>query len=129
MAQESRALTELVQGCVGRGKRWTVRAFVERAVDPATGYSPSTGLVGKIIKDLDFKVTPQLISALAVGMDIKRERVAAAAHAQYIGYDVSDLAPDAHNQNATVRMAHTPDVDGSDLPKSREWLAAQEAGK
>lgn len=129
MAQESRALTELVQGCVGRGKRWTVRAFVERAVDPATGYAPSTGLVGKIIRGLEFKVTPQLISALAVGMDMRRERVAAAAHAQYIGYDVNDLAPDAHKQSATVRMAHEPGADGSDLPKVREWLAAQEVEK
>ncbi|WP_052433239.1 hypothetical protein [Streptacidiphilus carbonis] len=127
MAQDSRALTKLVKAHAGPGGRHTVRAFAELAVDPATGYSPSSSLIGKIIKEQTFKITPQLISALAVGMELDREEVAAAAHAQYIGYGVSDLAPDAHDRNTTVRMAHEPGADDADVPKARAWLAAQES--
>jgi hypothetical protein len=126
MAEERRALTELVSQHVGRGKRWSTRDFALRAVDPRTGYSPSKSLVGKIIADGDFRVTPSLIRALAIGMDIPREEVAEAAHEQYIGFDVADLAPDAHDRNSVVRMAYAPDVDPSELPKSRAWLARQE---
>lgn len=128
MAPESKALTELVQAHAGPSGRMSVRAFAERAVDPNTRYSPSPSLIGKIIKEQSFKVTPELISALAAGMGIERKAVAAAAHAQYIGYDVDDLAPDAHDRGATVRMAHEPGLDDADLPKSRAWLASQEAG-
>lgn len=126
MAQVGRALTELVKAHVGPGKRWTLRAFVERAVDPGTGYTPSKSLIGNIIGDLDFKVTPQLISALAVGMDIERKVVAEAAHIQFIGYDVSDLAQEGHERSVTVRVAHEPGINPADLPKSRDWLATQE---
>ena len=50
-----------------------MRDFVERAVDPTTGYRPSRGLIGNIVNDVGFKVTPQLISALAAGLGIRRD--------------------------------------------------------
>lgn len=126
MAGESKALTELVQAYAGPKGRMPIRDFAAKCVDPKSGYSPSSSLIGKIIKEQPFKVTPELISALAVGMGILRKEVASAAHAQYIGYDVDDLAQDAHNGNSTVRIAHEPDVNPDELPKSRAWLAAQE---
>lgn len=97
MAERRDALTELMRRHVGThmGGRWTVAAFVERAVDPDTGYQPSTGLVGKMIKGEGYKVTPELISALAAGLGLPRDIVAAAAHFQLIGYDESELADGA----------------------------------
>jgi hypothetical protein len=97
VTEQRNALTELVRQQVGteRGRRWSVRAFAERAVDPATGYTPSTGLIGKIIKQQGYTVTPELISALAVGLGLDRDIVAAAAHYQLIGYRTEELAGDA----------------------------------
>lgn len=93
MAEQRDALTELVRQHVGthQGKRWTVAAFAERAVDPDTGYSPSTGLIGKIIKGEAYKVTGPLVGALAAGLGIPRDVVGAAAHYQLIGYETSEL--------------------------------------
>ncbi len=85
------ALTELVQQHVGEGKRWSVRNFAEVAVDPASGWAPSKSLLGKIISGQGYKVTPELVSALAVGLGLPREVVAAAAHFQVIGYVASEL--------------------------------------
>lgn len=104
----------------------SIRAFALKCVDPATGYVPSSSLIGKIVKEQPFKVTPVLISALAVGMDVERKVVADAAHAQYIGYDVGDPLQDAHDRSATVRVASEVAAETADLPKARAWLAAQE---
>lgn len=40
-------------------------------------------------------MTPQLVSAIAVGLELPREVVAAAAHLQTIGYTVEELAEGA----------------------------------
>ncbi|MFR0357306.1 hypothetical protein [Streptomyces sediminimaris] len=89
------ALTELVKSAVGRGKRWTLRDFAERAVDPETQWSPSKSLLGKIVNDEGFRVEPRLVSALAVGLGLPRGVVAAAAHWQVIGYSEEELSTSA----------------------------------
>lgn len=93
MPERLDALTKLMQQHVGthRGGRLSVAAFVERAIDPVSGYQPSNGLVGDLIKGKTPKVTPDLISALAVGLEMPREVVAAAAHLQMIGYEEHEL--------------------------------------
>jgi hypothetical protein len=93
MAERRDALTELVQQHVGThvGRRWTVAAFAERAVDPDTSYRPSTGLIGNIIQGKNYKITPELVGALAAGLELPRDVVAAAAHFQLIGYDTAEL--------------------------------------
>ncbi|MFI6279613.1 hypothetical protein [Streptomyces sp. NPDC050988] len=89
------ALTELVAANVGAGKRWSTRAFAEIAVDPDTGWAPSKSLVAKIAAGQSYDITPQLVSALAEGLGLPREVVAAAAHFQVIGYTESELAGEA----------------------------------
>lgn len=91
MPETRNALTELVQQHVGTGKRWSTREFAGIAVDPDTGWSPSKSLLAKIIAGQNFLITPQLVSALAKGLDVPRDIVAAAAHLQTIGYAVEDL--------------------------------------
>lgn len=108
------ALTELVMQHVGDGKRWSTRAFAEIAVDPDTGWSPSKSLVGKIIKGLSYDITPQLVSAIAAGLGLPREVVAAAAHFQVIGYTESELAG-----GAPATVLHQIGQRPADAPKSR----------
>ncbi|MFF9123219.1 hypothetical protein ACF09J_07955 [Streptomyces sp. NPDC014889] len=77
---------------VGRGRRMSTREFAVQAVDPESGWSPSKSLVAKIIADQGYDITPQLVSALAVGLGLDREVVAAAAHLQIIGYTDAELS-------------------------------------
>lgn len=92
MPQQRDALTELVKAHVGRGRRMSTREFAAVAVDPQSGWAPSKSLVAKIIGDQGYDITPQLVSALAVGLDLDREIVAAAAHLQVIGYTKRELS-------------------------------------
>lgn len=91
MPEQRDALTELVAANVGSGKRWSTRAFAEIAVDRESGWSPSKSLVAKIAAGQSYDITPQLVSALAEGLGLPREVVAAAAHFQVIGYTASEL--------------------------------------
>lgn len=89
--EQQDALTELVRQQVGTGKRWSTREFAARAIDPETGWSPSKSLLGKIIGGQSYTISPRLVSALAVGLGLPREVVAAAAHMQVIGYTAEEL--------------------------------------
>ncbi|MFR9796184.1 hypothetical protein ACL02U_09815 [Streptomyces sp. MS06] len=88
------ALTELVQQHVGTHTgpgKISVAAFTKKAKDPETGYQPSNGLVGKIVRGQSYGVTPELVGAIAAGLGLPRAVVAAAAHLQLIGYEEADL--------------------------------------
>ncbi len=92
--QHRSALTELVQQHVGTHTgpdKMSVAAFVQRAVDPDSGYRPSNGLIGKIVRGDSYNVTPELVGAIAAGLGIPREIAAAAAHLQIIGYEAAEL--------------------------------------
>lgn len=70
----------------------STREFAAAAVDREDNWSPSKSLVAKIIGDKGYDITPQLVSALAVGLGLDREIVAAAAHLQVIGYTEQELS-------------------------------------
>lgn len=94
MAQQLDALTRLVQQHVGThtgDHKISVAAFQAKAIDKDSGYQPSNGLLGKIVRGDSYKVTPQLVGAIAAGLGIPREVAAAAAHFQLIGYDETEL--------------------------------------
>lgn len=123
MAQQQRrdALTELVQQYVGRGRPLTIRAFAERAVDPETGYRPSTGLLGKVSKKGEsYKLTPELVGAIAAGLGLPRAVVASAAYEQFIGFDVT-TPPATGELPGEVRAAHQPGAEEGGLPRTAAW--------
>lgn len=128
MPEQRDALTELVKQQVGTGRRYSTREFAAAAVDPVTGSGPGKSLVGKIIADQNYTVTPELVSALAVGLGLEREIVAAAAHWQIIGYRRAELAGEAP---ATLvrRLA----ADTANTPRARataeRWSAEEAAGE
>lgn len=94
MAQQRNALTELVQQHVGTHTgpdKMSIAAFCKVAVDSESGYRPSNGLIGKIVGGKSYTVEPKLIGAIAAGLNLPREIVAAAAHLQLIGYEEAEL--------------------------------------
>jgi hypothetical protein len=107
------ALTELVKAQVGEGKRWSTREFVSRAEDPETGYVPGKSLIAKIINGESYRITAPLVSALAVGLDLPRDVVGAAAHLQIIGYTAQELT-----KGAPATLMQTIGA-GGDTPKAR----------
>ncbi|GAA1405322.1 hypothetical protein GCM10009639_52140 [Kitasatospora putterlickiae] len=114
-------LTALVQEQVGAGKRFSLRAFVEVAVDPETGYQPGKTLIGKITQGLTFEVSPQLISALAAGLGLPREEVVRAAAVQFLGYEVTDPTGGGV-EGATVRVAREPNAQPGVGPMLQQFL-------
>lgn len=113
MPEQRNALTELVRASVGLGRRMSTREFAAAAVDSESGWSPSKSLVAKIVNGQGYAVTPQLVSAIAVGLELPREIVAAAAHLQTIGYAADELTKGA--PATVIRLLHA----ASDGPKAR----------
>lgn len=122
MPEQRDALTELVQASVGTGRRMSTREFASAAVDTETGWSPGKSLVGKIIGGQNYVITPQLVSAVAVGLGLSREIVAAAAHLQTIGYAVEELA---HGAPATLirTLDAEPGVGAKSRAVAERWDA------
>ncbi|MFI1467595.1 hypothetical protein [Streptomyces wuyuanensis] len=109
---------------VGRDRRFSTREFSAVAVDPDTGWSPSKSLVAKIIGDQGYDITPQLVSALAIGLGLDREIVAAAAHLQVIGYTDDELS-----KGAPARLIREIGAEGGPTDKAQavaeRWDAEQ----
>ncbi|MEU5608393.1 hypothetical protein AB0H03_06495 [Streptomyces sparsogenes] len=128
LVRQRDALTELVQEHVGthKGRKWSVEAFAERAVDPDTGYSPSTGLIGKIVQGQSYRITADLVGALAAGLELPRSIVAAAAHYQLIGYEESELQGGAP---ATLlhRIGERPEETPKAAAIAERWKAEEDA--
>ncbi|WP_228975033.1 helix-turn-helix transcriptional regulator [Streptomyces sp. DH12] len=120
---EQDALTRLVQEHVGEGRPLTVRAFAERAVDPESGTSISKSTVGNLVQGHRIKITPEVLAAIAAGLDVPLARVQAAAMAQYVGIAVDDPYDTPPGEDdLVVRVAHAPDRTADDMPTVRAFL-------
>lgn len=124
MPQQRDALTEIVRQHVGAGRRMSTREFAAVAVDPESGWSPSKSLVAKIIGGQGYDVTPQLVSAVAAGLGLDREIVAAAAHLQVIGYTAGELTKGPAAQLIRVIGAE-PGSDDKARAVAERWDAEQ----
>ncbi|MEU0808732.1 hypothetical protein [Streptomyces sp. NPDC005970] len=124
MAERRDALTELVRQNIGTGKRWSTRAFAEIAIDPDSGWSPSKSLLAKIIKGDNYDITAELVGALAVGLGLPREVVAAAGHYQLIGYDESEL-----KNGAPATLLHKLGKRPEGTPKAAAIAEKWQAGE
>jgi hypothetical protein len=122
MPQQRDALTELVKAHVGRDRRMSTREFSAVAVDPDTEWSPSKSLVAKIIGDQGYDITPQLVGAVAIGLGLDREVVAAAAHLQVIGYTDAELSAGAPAQLIRIIGAEGEPTDKAQAVADR-WDA------
>lgn len=114
MPQQRNALTELVRQHVGEGRRMSTRDFAAAAVDPETDWSPSKSLVAKIIGGQGYNITPQLVSAIAAGLGLDREIVAAAAHLQVIGYTAAELS-----KGAPAKLIRVIGAEGESTEKAQ----------
>lgn len=78
------ALAQIVKDSM-REQQFSYRAFADQAIDPDTGYRMSHGLVHDIARGFDFKVSPQVLRALAAGAKRPLAAIQEAAIRQFIG--------------------------------------------
>lgn len=77
-------LAQLVAERVGEGRRMTWRQVEERAVDPETGYRPVKETLRKISRGITVKVSPELVRAVAAGLEVPLYTVENAFIAKYV---------------------------------------------
>ncbi|MGY0067676.1 hypothetical protein ACWZEH_12790 [Streptomyces sp. QTS137] len=123
MPEQDDALTRLVQQHVGRGKRLTFRAFEEQAVDPRTGRRIGKSTAQNVTRGHQIKVTPEVLRAIAAGIDVDISLVRAAAIRQYIGIEVTDpYGAESGADDAVVRVAHEVGASAAELERARRVL-------
>lgn len=115
-------LTDLVAARVGVGRAMTFDQFEARAIDPKSRTRPSRGVLWKIAKGKPIMLNPELVSAVAAGLGLDRNRVALAAGRQYLGLDAGDPAPGAHGPDVTVTLAYPRGEDVEDSPRANAKL-------
>lgn len=123
MPDQADALTRLVQEHVGEGRPLTVRAFAQRAVDPASGTTISKSTAGNLVLGHQIKITPEVLGAIAAGLGRPLSEVQAAAMEQYVGVVVDDpFGTPPGDDDAVVRVAHDPAKRAEDMPTVRAFL-------
>ncbi|MFF8953845.1 hypothetical protein ACF09I_34365 [Streptomyces sp. NPDC014940] len=121
------ALTRLVQQHVGRGRRLTFRAFEEQAVDPASGHRISKSTAENIVKGHQIKLTPEIVRAVAAGLEVPLAQVREAAIRQYVGIELSDpFATGTGDDDTVIRVAHQVDATAEELDHVRRSLEGRD---
>ncbi|MFE6855142.1 hypothetical protein ACFVDH_30625 [Streptomyces sp. NPDC057674] len=112
-------LAGLVSEAVGdRGKVGpTFEQLAERCVDPVTGYRPSANLLWRVARAKGVKVNPELVAAIAVGLELPLARVQAAAAYEFTGFVTTALEGG--------EVTHMPDApvnaEGKSAALMRSW--------
>lgn len=109
----------------------TVRAFADRAVDPVSGTTLSKSTAGNLVRGHQIKITPEVLAAIAAGLDVAPLDVQKAACLQYVGLIISDpFDMPGGDVDAVVRVAHDPSLTADDMPHTRAFVdqaAAEDA--
>lgn len=113
-------LAGLVSAAVGeRGKVGgpTFEQLAERCVDPVTGYRPSANLLWRVARAKGVKVNPELVAAIAAGLELPLPRVQAAAAYEFTGFVTTPLEGGevTHMPDAAV------DPEGKSAAVMRSW--------
>lgn len=123
MPDQNDALTRLVQKHVGDGRAITIRAFAKHAIDPETGTTISKSTAGNLVQGHTIKITPEVLRAIAAGLDRPLAEVQAAAMAQYMGIVVDDpFNTPPGDDDVVVRVAHDRSRTAEDMPTVRAFV-------
>ncbi|MFD3929729.1 hypothetical protein [Streptomyces sp. NPDC058614] len=118
--RDAETLAQLVSAVAGKGKKWTFEQLAARSVDPETNYSPSPNLLWTLAKGAAVKVNPKLVRALVAGLGLPRERVADAAHRQFISGWTSTPAPfnppEDEDDDVVYRVAAAAGITPEEMP-------------
>lgn len=118
--RDTETLAQLVSEQAGEGKRYTFKQLANRSVDPESGYSPSPNLVWTIAGGKSVKMNPGLVRALAAGLGLPPQRVADAAHRQFLGWYSSEPSAEVTGteggEDVVYRVAAKAGVTAEQMP-------------
>lgn len=119
--RDAETLTQLVSERAGRRDgqgKLTFEQLAERCIDPKGGYQPSANLLWRIASGQEIKINERLVRAIAAGLGMDDQRVAAAAAHQYTGWVPAPLPakPGDEVDDAVVRVARAAGVTPDDMP-------------
>ncbi len=123
--RDTETLADLVSEQAGKGKRYTFEQLSIRSVDPETHYKPSPNLLWKVASGQDVKLNPRLVRAIAAGLGLHPDRVADAAHRQFLGWYSADpgiAAEGDEGVDAVYRVAAAAGVTPEEMPAVREFF-------
>lgn len=124
--RDAETLAQLVSEQAGKGRKYTFEQLANRSVDPESGYQPSPNLVWKIASGQDVKMNPPLVRALAAGLGLPPQRVADAAHRQFLGWyaaePVIDRTPEDDDDDAVYRAAAAAGATPDQMPAVEEFF-------
>lgn len=122
--RDAETLAQLVSEQAGKGRKYTFEQLAGRSVDPESSYKPSPNLVWKIASGQDVKMNPPLVRALAAGLGLPPQRVADAAHRQFLGWYAAEPAvdrdPEDDEDDAVYRAAAAAGATPEQMPAVRE---------
>jgi transcriptional regulator with XRE-family HTH domain len=120
------ALSQLIQDANDRGLSY--QKMSERAVDPESGAKLSKPYLQRLVSNppASSPSTKQL-KALAIALQVSERRVKAAAAAQWLEYEATELA--GYNDEVRIIVGHLAGMPESELRRWRAMIEADERAR
>lgn len=117
------ALSQLIQDANDRGLSY--QKMSERAVDPESGTRLSKPYLQRLVGNPPAKSPdPKQLKALAIALSVSERRVKAAAAAQWLEYEATELA--GYNDEVRIIVGHLAGMPESELRRWRAMIEADE---
>jgi hypothetical protein len=120
------ALSQLIQDANDRGLSY--QKMSDRAVDPESGTKLSKPYLQRLVSNppASSPSTKQL-KALAIALQVSERRVKAAAAAQWLEYEATELA--GYNDEVRIIVGHLAGMPESELRRWRAMIEADERAR
>jgi transcriptional regulator with XRE-family HTH domain len=120
------ALSQLIQDANDRGLSYAKMS--ERAVDPNTGMKLSKAYLQRLVTNPPANSpSPKQLKALSNALGVSERRVKAAAAAQWLEYEATELA--GYNDEVRIIVGHLAGMPESELRRWRAMIEADERAR
>jgi transcriptional regulator with XRE-family HTH domain len=120
------ALSQLIQDANDRGLSY--QKMSERAVDPESGTRLSKPYLQRLVANPPANSpSPRQIKALSKALNVSERRLKAAAAAQWLEYEATELA--GYNDEVRIIVGHLAGMPESELRRWRAMIEADERAR
>ncbi|MFI1166489.1 hypothetical protein ACH4UM_23535 [Streptomyces sp. NPDC020801] len=120
------ALSQLIQDANDRGLSYAKMS--QRAVDPESGTKLSKPYLQRLVTNPPANApSPAQLKALAAALHASERRVKAAAAAQWLEYEATELA--GYNDDVRIIVSHLGNMPESELRRWRAMIEADERAR
>jgi transcriptional regulator with XRE-family HTH domain len=120
------ALSQLIQDANDRGLSYAKMS--ERAIDPESGTRLSKPYLQRLVTNPPTNSpSPKQIKALANALNVSERRLKAAAAAQWLEYEATELA--GYNDEVRIIVGHLAGMPESELRRWRAMIEADERAR